>query len=86
MSAWEACIEDDEVEEGHEDMDDKASNALQLAHNSLGVLQRERQMLPLLQVVLTCEVKHPENMRQHIGWLSNHKAHEVHAQVAAGMA
>ena len=30
-------------------MDDKGSDALQLAHYGLGVLQRERQMLPFLQ-------------------------------------
>ena len=41
-------IKDDKVEEEHEDVDDKGSDALQLAHNGLGVFQRESQMLPLL--------------------------------------
>ena len=43
-----AHIEDDKVEEEHEDMEDKAGNALQLADYSLRVLQREGQVLPLL--------------------------------------
>ena len=43
-------IKDDKVEEEHEDVDDEGGNALQLAHNGLGVLQGERQMLPLLHV------------------------------------
>ncbi len=44
-----AYIEDDQVEEGHKHMDDKGSNALQLAHYGLGVLQCKGQMLPFLQ-------------------------------------
>ena len=44
-----AHIKDDEVEEGHEYVDDKGCNALQLAHNGLGILQGECQMLPFLQ-------------------------------------
>ena len=44
-----AYIEDDQVEEGHQHMDDKGSNALQVTHDGLGVLQCEGQMLPFLQ-------------------------------------
>ena len=43
-----AYVKDDEVEVGHEHVNDKTSDALQLAHNGLGVLQGERQVLPLL--------------------------------------
>ena len=50
-------IKDDKVEEEHEDVDDKGSNALQLAHNGLGVLQRESQMLPLLHTPPACSAK-----------------------------
>ena len=44
-----AYIKNDKVEEEHEDVDDEGGDALQLAHNGLGVLQGEGQMLPLLQ-------------------------------------
>ena len=42
-------IKDDQVEEEHQNVDDKGSDALQLAHNGLCVLQGEGEMLPLLQ-------------------------------------
>lgn len=44
-----AYIKDNQVEEEHEDVEDKGSDALQLANNGLCVLKREGQVLPLLQ-------------------------------------
>ena len=52
-AAW-TYIKDDQIKEEHEDVDDNSSNALQLAHDGLGVLKRECQMLPLLHTPPAC--------------------------------
>ena len=48
-------------------MDDKASNTLQLAHNGLGVFEREGQMLPLLHSPPAPSVKCKGTLHPDIG-------------------
>ena len=63
-AAW-TYIKDDEIEEEHEDVDDNGSNALQLAHNGLGVLKCERQMLPLLHTTPACSAEKKRKEKLH---------------------
>ena len=48
METCRPYIKDDQIEEDHQGMYDKANDVFQLAHHSLGVLQGKGQVLTLL--------------------------------------